>query len=366
MHSGPVETFNKPSNALSMVCLLLALLFTASCQDRPAVSTLWFKSPMSDQSLPLGQDIKVELDVPKGEDIGSVEYLIDGKSMGTGQGAAPFMISTKGLSVGFKTIAAIVDKDGDKDTLEIKVQMNSGLPPEEYAYKIVKEYPHDTSAYTQGLEYHNGLFLESTGQEGHSTLRWVEPASGKPVQMEKLADQYFGEGATLVGDKIVMLTWRSNMGFVYEAKTLKQLSTFPYENSKEGWGLVFDGSRLIKSDGTNRLYFLNKDTFKEEAYIDVYDNKGAVTYINELEYIDGKVYANVYQEDYIVVINPATGIVEKKINLQGLLSKSYFKDEFERANDVLNGIAWDKEGKRLFVTGKKWPKLFEIVLVPKK
>jgi glutamine cyclotransferase len=197
-------------------------------------------------------------------------------------------------------------------------------------------------------------------------LKWVDVTSGKALQQVKLEDKYFGEGSTLVGDKIVVLTYRENQGLVYDAKTFQQQGTFVYPTSRDGWGLCFDGKQLIMSDGSNLLYFMNKDTYKDESTIAVYDNNGPVESLNELEYIDGKIYANIYTKNIVVVIDPATGVVEKQIDFSGLLPDDYFKTEDDRANNVLNGIAWDKAGKRLFVTGKKWPHLFEVKPVAKK
>ncbi|TDQ06558.1 glutaminyl-peptide cyclotransferase [Pedobacter metabolipauper] len=360
MHFGRVNI-----KALVVLCSVSSILLISSCnKNTNGGSYLSFKLPEQGQTFKVGDPVKIELDIPKGEKLTGVSYLLDGKPVGNKDSSEPLVLQTTGLSVGYKLITAIIDTENKKDTATINIVLNAANKPQDYSYKVVNVYPHDTTSYTQGLEFHEGRFLESTGEKGSSTLRWVDLASGKALQRINLDNQYFGEGATLVGDKIAMLTWQENIGFVFDARTLKQLSTFPYKNSREGWGLCFDGRRLIKSDGTNRLYFLNKDTFEEESMIDVYDDKGAVEYINELEYIDGKIYANIYQQDYIVVIDPGTGVVEKKINLSGLLAKGYFKNDNEAANDVLNGIAWDNKGKRLFVTGKKWPKLFEITLVP--
>ncbi|TCD03428.1 glutaminyl-peptide cyclotransferase [Pedobacter psychroterrae] len=361
MHSGPVKNILKSA---SLLCLVIGILTMTSCNETVVTSAVSFKYPEQGQTFGLGDDVKVELDLPKGEVITSATYLLDGKTIETKNNAEPLILKTAGLAVGYKIITAITDNGSKKDTATINIVLNSGMKPLQLSYKVVNVLPHDTSSYTQGLEYHNGRFLESTGLEGQSTLRWVEPASGKTLQRMDLDKQYFGEGATLVGDKVVMLTWKGNMGFVYDAKTLDQLSTFPYQNSREGWGLCYDGSQLIKSDGTNRLYFLNKESFKEESAIDVYDNKGPVDSINELEFINGKIYANIYTSDIIVVIDPKSGIVEKHIDLSGLLDKGYKKVPRDANIDVLNGIAWDKQGKRLFVTGKRWPKLFEITLVP--
>ena len=360
MHFGLVK-----KNNLFMLCLVPGILFISSCQKN-IINSVGFKYPEQGKLLSLGEDVKVELDVPKDANVTSAVYLLDGKEVAKKNSAEPVVIKTQGQAVGYKVITAIIENNDQKDTLTVNIELKSNIKPELYNYTIIKTHPHDTAAYTQGLEYHNGRLLESTGREGHSTLRWVDIATGKPFQKVDLDSQYFGEGATLVDDKVVMLTYKSNIGIVFDAKTLKKLSTFPYSTSRDGWGLCFNGEHLIMSDGTNRLYFMNKDTYRDEHAIDVYDDQGMVDSINELELIDGKLYANIYTKNYIVVIDPSSGIVEKKIDLSGLLEDGYFKTEEEISNNVLNGIAWDKQGRRLFVTGKKWPNLFEISLVPKK
>jgi len=365
MHSGQVKNTNT-LKAIYMLSLFFSALFILSCKDKAAVQEIGFKAPEQGATFNLGDDVPVTLDIPAGSTVSSAKYLLDGKEVAAKGNGDAVSISTKGLSLGYKLITAIVDDGSKKDTLTINIVLKSAVTPALYTYKIINTLPHDTSAYTQGLEYHNGRFLESTGEKGFSTLRWVEVNSGKVLEKVKLADDYFGEGSTLVDDKVVMLTWQNNMGLIYDAKTFKQLQTFPYQSSREGWGLCFDGNRILKSDGTNKIWFLNKDTYKEEGSIDVFDNAGAVDQLNELEYIDGKLYANVYQQNYIVVIDPATGVVERKIDFTGLLAPDYYKDEDARGNNVLNGIAWDKAGKRLFVTGKKWPHLFQVEVMPKK
>lgn len=363
MHSGQVKNTFK---AMPIICLLFSLLFAVSCKEKSSAPTFSFKMPEQGQAFGLGDEVKIALDVPEGSNVASATYLLDGKEIGSKNSAEGITLNTKELSLGYKLITAVVDNGTDKDTLTINIELKSSLKPELYSYKVINKFPHDTSAYTQGLEYHDGRFLESTGQEGHSTLRWVDVTSGKILQQIKLDDQYFGEGSSLVGDKVIMLTWKSHVGLVFEAKSFSQLSTFPYQASMEGWGLCFDGNRLIKSDGTNKIWFLNKDNYAEEGSIVVYDNNGPVDSLNELEYIDGKLYANVYTQNFIVVIDPKTGVIEKKIDFSGLLPADYYKDENSQLNNVLNGIAWDKSGKRLFVTGKKWPHLFEVKLQPKK
>ena len=363
MHSGPVK---KNLRLIPVFCLAIGLLFVTSCKDKPVVNAIGFKLPEQGQSFGLGEEIKVQLDLPDGEKINSATYLIDGKPAGSSKDTKAVSLKTSGLAVGYRIITAIVDRDGQQDTATINVVMHSGIKPAQYTYKVIKTYPHDTTSYTEGLAYHDGRFLESTGEEGESTLRWVELATGKAIKRLDLDKKYYGEGSALVGDKVVMLTYKTNLGFVYDAKTFKQLDSFNYQTSREGWGLVFDGQHLITSDGSNRLYFMNKDTYKDEKVIDVFDDKGPVDMINELEYIDGKLYANLFTKNDVIVIDPASGIVEKRIDLYGLLPAGYFKTDYAIGNNVLNGIAYDQVGKRLFVTGKRWPKLFQIELVPRK
>jgi len=362
MHSGQPEITVSFSHRLFLLSFLLCgAIMAGSCKSESDKSDVpGFKIPEQGQTYGLGEEVQVQLDLPAESKVTSVSYLVDGKNVGSKSSKEVFALKTADLSLGYKLISAVVDNGTKKDTVTINIVLKSAIRPVDYTYKVINVFPHDTASYTQGLEYHNGKFLESTGEYGNSTLRWVALESGKPLQKIDIEKKYFAEGSTLMGDKIVMLTWKEDLGFIYDAKTLKQLGTFPYQNSREGWGLTNDGQHIIKSDGSNRIWFLNADTYKEEAYVDVYDNKGQVDQLNELEYIDGKIYANIYQTDKIAVIDPKNGSVERYINLSGILPA---KDKFENT-DVLNGIAWDAAGKRLFVTGKKFDKLFHIELVP--
>ncbi len=227
-----------------------------------------------------------------------------------------------------------------------------------YTYEVVNIYPHDREAYTQGLVFKDGVLYEGTGRRGHSTLRRVDLKSGAVLQLHKLPAQFFGEGITVYENKLIQLTWQSNTGFVYDKNSFEMLQEFGY--STEGWGITHDGKRLIISDGTSKLHFLSPETFGEIGQIEVYDSDGAVTRLNELEYIQGEIYANVWQTDRIARIAPQTGQVIGWIELKGLLSP----EDRAKPIDVLNGIAYDHKNDRLFVTGKLWPKLFEIKLIP--
>jgi len=223
-----------------------------------------------------------------------------------------------------------------------------------HIYKIVNTFPHDPKAYTQGLEYENGILYESTGLYGSSSLRKVDLESGRVLQVYNLPSACFGEGITVWKDTIVQLTWRNSKGFVYDKNSFAPLREFFY--TTEGWGLTHDGSRLIMSDGSSSLYFLDPTNFQLTGHLQVHDNNSPVGGLNELEYIRDHIYANIWATDRIAIIDPGNGRVSGWIDLAGLLEVKY------RANpvDILNGIAYNAASNRLFVTGKLWPVLFEI------
>ncbi len=239
---------------------------------------------------------------------------------------------------------------------EIVVPPINAIP--NYSYTVVNVYPHDRNAFTQGLVFENGFLYEGTGLIGQSSLRKVELETGTVLQIRELPAPYFGEGITIYGNRIIQLTWLSKVGFVYDKNSFELLQEFSY--STAGWGITHDGKRLIMSDGTSRLHFLDPFTFEEIGWIEVYDLDGPVTRLNELEYIHGEIYANVWQTNRIARISPLTGQVVGWIDLAGLLSP----EGLLYPVDVLNGIAYNPIKNRLLVTGKLWPKLFEIELIP--
>lgn len=229
---------------------------------------------------------------------------------------------------------------------------------ERYKIEVVKAYPHDTGSYTQGLFWHDGALYESTGLNGKSTFRKVDLQSGQALTKLPFNKKYFVEGSVILGDKLYILTWTNKVIFIYDANTLEYRSAYSYP--REGWGLTTDGKSLISSDGSSRIYFLTPE-LKFERSINVTLNGRAVRYLNELEWIDGRIWANVYTTDTIVIINPDTGIVEATVNCEGLLPERLRTYD----TDVLNGIAIDSEG-RIFLTGKNWPELYEVKLVGEK
>ena len=224
-------------------------------------------------------------------------------------------------------------------------------------YRVLHVYPHDPSAFTQGLEYHEGFLYEGTGREGHSALRKVEIETGRVLQEMRLGDKYFGEGITVLPDRILQLTWRAEKGFIYERDSFHLLRSFRYPG--EGWGLANDGKQIYMSDGSSQIRFWDPDTLRETRRIAVHDGDNEVARLNELEIVRGEIYANVWLTDRIARISPADGRVLGWIDLSGLLTPAE-----QMHADVLNGIAWDAAGGRLFVTGKLWPKLFQIEVVP--
>ena len=229
----------------------------------------------------------------------------------------------------------------------------------QYKIEVVKEYPHDTGAYTQGLFFHEGRFYESTGQFGESSFREVELETGKVLRKMNFQQKYFGEGSVMLDGKLFILTWLNKVAFVYDAATLEYRQTYSYP--REGWGLTTDGRSLIASDGSSRLYFLNTE-FQQERTVSVTMDGRPVRYLNELEYIDGKVWANVYTTDLIVIINPESGVVEGSVDCSGLLPRTLRSAD----TDVFNGIARDPAIGKIYLTGKYWPRLYEVRLVPAK
>ena len=224
-------------------------------------------------------------------------------------------------------------------------------------YRVVNTYPHDPRAFTQGLVFADGILYEGTGLRGQSSLRKVDLQTGNILRVRQLAAHFFGEGITIYGNRVIQLTWRAKVGFVYNIQTFQLLDTFTYPT--EGWGITHDGKSLIMSDGTSTLYFLDPQTFQRVRRLEVHTRDGPVSRLNELEYVRGEIYANVWKTDRIARISPETGEVVGWIDLEGLLRP----EDRHRRIDVLNGIAYDVKNDRLFVTGKLWPKLFEIELV---
>lgn len=293
-----------------------------------------------------------ENDVP----IDSVVYFSNESKLGTAVKNAKTTFKLDQLPFGTQDIKALVYYEGKNVECFTSFEIVSNITPKILEYTILNTYNHDLEAYTQGLEFHNGVLYEGTGQRGESTLRKTDYKTGYVSKKIGLEPQYFGEGITFFNGKIYQLTWQEKVGFVYNAETLEKEKTFNYFKDIEGWGLTHNDKYLIMSDGSNTIYFLDPNTQKLVKSINVYTDTSKIEQLNELEWIDGKIWANVYQKDAIAIINPENGAVEAVLNLAELKSKVKQHPEV----DVLNGIAYNPATKTIFVTGKNWDKMFEI------
>jgi glutamine cyclotransferase len=304
--------------------------------------------------LKLEESIDLVLQNKENKSIDSVIYYINDLKVGAVKGNEKLPFALKNQKLGTQTIKALVYFEGKSIDILSSFSIYASKEPQILNYKIVNTYPHDINAYTQGFEFYNEVLLEGTGQYKESTLRKTDYKSGKVTEQIKLEDQYFGEGITVLKDKIYQLTWKEKKGFVYDAKSFKLEKTFSFET--EGWGITNDGEKLYMSDGTEKIYIINPETFKVEDFINVYTNGAKIEAVNEMEWINGRIWANIYQKDAIAVINPKTGAVENVINCSELRSKVSQHPEL----DAFNGIAYNPATKTYFVTGKNWDKTFEI------
>lgn len=308
--------------------------------------------------LTIGDIVEVEYKVKKIDNPDSVRLSIGSELYKTFTGNEPIVWDTKNTKTGNQQIFFYFYWGDTLSTSNyLQYQLISDITPQTYTYKVINKWDHSIKAYTQGLEFSDGYLYEGTGNYGKSMLYKLNLDNNEIVQSINLSDDLFGEGITIMGDKIYQLTWRSNVGYVYNKENLTKLYDFNYPT--EGWGLANNGKELIMSDGSENIYFLDTEFLQETKRLQVYNNKGPVKHLNELEYIDGIVYANIYGSEEIVAFDAETGKVLKSISLKGILDKSKVKTPI----DVLNGIAWDKANNRMIVTGKWWPYFFEIELV---
>ncbi|NNC61360.1 MAG: glutaminyl-peptide cyclotransferase [Eudoraea sp.] len=265
--------------------------------------------------------------------------------------------------LGVQKLTAQFVSDGRVLEISRDIKILAPTTPQLYTYTIVNEFPHDITSFTQGLEFYRDTLYESTGSGGgaKSYVRKINYKTGEVLQQVNLEPQYFGEGITLFNDRLYQLTWQHNVGFIYDASSLERLDKFQYGKSREGWGLCNDGTHLYKSDGTERIWLLNPETLTEEEYIQIVTNKSIFNKANELEYVNGKIYANVWQKESMMIIDATSGAIEGVVNLGGLREKVAQHPKL----DVLNGIAYHPERKTFFITGKNWDTLFEITLQKK-
>ena len=340
-------------NYLSII-FLSGMLFACGSNSSNKKSDFSIKTNTEKGTISNNETLNITLENKKNHTVDSVNYTLNGKRIQESSALTNFKL-------GKQTIEAIVYFNNEKQTANTTITILNGETPKIYSYKIINEYPHDITSYTQGIEFFNDTLYESTGQYKESKLRKLDYKTGEVIKNINLADEYFGEGLTILHNKVYQLTWKEDTGFVYDVNSFDKLSSFKYGNSKEGWGLCNNDKSIYKSDGTEKIWLLNPDTLIEEEYIQVYTNKGKIIGINEMEWIDDKIFANRYQKDGVAIINPKNGGVIGVIDFSPLKKMVTQHDGL----DVLNGIAYNPKTKSVFVTGKRWDKLFEVEIVAK-
>ncbi len=350
----------KKANLLLLFILNLLLISCGSNSDKK-ISDFSLKLNQSKAKYQLGDTMEISILNPKSKKIDSVNFYLHDKILSTKNGETSLKIILKDQKLGNQKISALVFSEGTTDTLQASVKIYNDAPPAIYTYKIINTYPHDRGAYTQGLEFYNDTLYESTGQYGSSSLRITNFETGKVLKKIDLDKRYFGEGLSILNGRIYQLTWQKGVGFIYNIKTLEKIGSFNFNQSKEGWGLCNDGKKFFKSDGTEKIWTLNAQTLAEMDYIQPTTNHTISTQLNELEWVEGKIYANTYQKDGVAIINPENGAIEGIIDFHDLREKVTQHPKL----DVLNGIAYNPNTKKLYVTGKNWDKLFEVEIMKK-
>ena len=338
--------------------ILLASILT-QCTSSEALFTI--NEDKLKTQYTLQESLSVEILNPKSEKLDSIVYSLNEKRIGSAKSTDKFTYSLQTQKLGYVNLKAAFYKDGDvaKDSTRIEI-VSSVAEPKVLTYSIVNTYPHDIHAYTQGLEFYEGVLYEETGQYGESTLRKTDFKTGKVDIKIDLDQRFFGEGITFLNNKIYQITWKENTAFVYDATTFKKEKEIPFYKNMEGWGLTTDGKKLYMTDSSERIHILDPNTLQQIDYLNVYSGKLKIDALNELEWVDGKIYSNIYQKNFIVVVNPKTGDVEAMLDLSDLRNKITVLPE----TDVLNGIAYNPATKTFFVTGKNWDKMFEIRINP--
>ena len=329
------------------------ILFLMKCGG-PATPNVKIKTGLKGNQATWGDTLNLKLN--KTVEGATVAYFLNNQPI-----EANYSFSDEPM--GIHTLKALISQGDQAFETSTTLTLLAPKPPVLYTYEILDSYPHDIKAYTQGLEFDGELLYESTGLNGKSSLRLVDYQTGKLRTNKSLDATYFGEGLTVLDDKVIQLTWKAKQGFVYDKQHLEMQKSFPFEASQEGWGLCNDGNDLYKSDGSNRIWTLDGQTYKERGNIQVTTHKTALKNLNELEWVDGKIDANTYQfqKDVVVIIDPKSGAVEGVVDFSGLKEKVTQHQEL----NVFNGIAYHPVRKTFFVTGKNWDKLFEVKIFPK-
>jgi len=346
----------KKYNILSII--LLGTLFIG-CNGSKSATEKYFSFDESKFNSVYTNDDGILLHLLNSENkkVDSIVYFVNDSNIGSKKNLENLSFSLKNQKLGYQNLKAIVYFEGETQEITSRVELVSNVTPKLLNYKIVRTFPHDTTSFTEGLEFFRDTLYEGTGLYNFSKLLKTDYKTGKIYKSLKLDDKYFGEGITFIDNKLFQLTWEQNTGFIYNVATWKVEKTFAYDKPIEGWGMTNDGKVIYQSDGTEKIWKMDPANQKMIDYVNVYSGSNKIKSVNELEYINGKIYCNIWQKDAIAVVNPVNGKVEGIINFAGLRKFIKYKEA-----EVLNGIAYNSKTKTIFVTGKKWEKLFEIAV----
>jgi len=350
-------------NLLSLF-ILNFLFFSCGSNNENKKSDFSLKFAENKSEFKLNESLNASIVNSKNRDIDSVSFYLDDQYLKSSKDGN-FNFKLQNSLLGNHALKALVYSEESTDTISENILILNTAAPKVYTYEIVNSFPHDVSAYTQGLEFHGDTLYESIGQYGKSKLRKVDLESGEVLKEIKLDDEYFAEGLTILNDKLYLLTWQEGEGFIYNLNTFEKTGSFGYNQSKEGWGLCNNEDEIFKSDGTEKIWILDPNTLAEKSFIQPTTNTSVKSKFNELEWVDGKIYANTYQFPSVAIINPENGAIDGIISFKGLKEELGNTENLDPANDVLNGIAYNSKTGKLYITGKKWDKIFEVKISEK-
>jgi glutamine cyclotransferase len=341
-------------NFLSFI--LLGITLTSCNPTKKGENTLFTFdiSKIKEQYQPQ-EAVELGISNPNSKTIDSIIYYVNDKKIASKKGLDKITFELKGQKLGYQNLKALVYYEGENSEATARVELVSNIQPKLLKYSIINTFPHDTASFTEGLEFYKDTLYESIGLYKKSKLLKTDYRTGKIYKSLQLDNKYFGEGITFLNNKIYQLTWQEKTGFIYNAATWKLEKTFAFDKDIEGWGMTNDGKYIYQTDKTEKIWKMDPETQKMIDYINVYSGSSKIKAINELEWINGKIYTNVWQKDAIAVVNPANGAVEAILDLSGLRKLINATPE-----DFLNGIAYNPKTKTIFVTGKNWNKMFEI------
>lgn len=350
----------KVYNSLFLIALSTFFFSCGSDPDDPE-SNYILEISANKKEFKLGETIQAQVTGEKD----SVIYFLGEQRLAKTVGEETLNHTFKDEKLGKWNLTARIFQIKESQEKQQEITLFNDTAPVTYTYEILNKYPHQPDAYTQGLEFYKNELYESTGQYGSSSLRKVDLQTGEVLRKIDISSEFFAEGITILNDKIYQLTWREGKGFIYDVNTFEKTGEFEYNESEQGWGLANDGSTIYKSDGSEKIWFLDPSSplVPEQDFIQTVTHRTVATQLNELEWVDGKIYANTYQKDGVAIINPENGAIEGLINFSGLRDQLGNTGDLDPVNDVLNGIAYNKETGKLYVTGKDWDTLFEIKII---